>query len=92
MGANFAELGAVLINDTPQSKLQSSDFRSAYRSGRNISHLKNKTIENSSNLGLREQTRRYSMVRSSPKTGAHPLRGSRTNLINPGGLNHFSFI
>ena len=69
-GANFAELGAGLIGDTPRSK-QSIDFKSAYKPGRGGSLLKNKTIENNSNLGLREQTRRYSMVRSYSKTGGN---------------------
>ena len=71
MGANFAELGAGLVSDTPRSK-QSIDFRSAYKSSRPTSLLKhNKTIENSSNLGQREQTRRYSLVRSFSKIGGN---------------------
>mgnify|MGYP000891166913 FL=1 len=53
MGANFAELGAGLIGDTPKSK-HSIEFRSAHRSGRPTSLMKNKTIEGASPLGLRE--------------------------------------
>lgn len=47
MGANFAELGAGMISDTPQSK-HSIDFRTAYKTDRTRpnSLLKNKTIEN----------------------------------------------
>ena len=91
VGANFAELGLGMVSDTPRSK-QSIDFRSAYRGNRPNSLLKVKTIENQSNLGLREQNRRYSMIRSFTKTGDGNVRSSTRNLINPGGLNHFNFI
>ena len=86
-----------MISDTPRSK-QSIDFRSGRigQTGRPNSLMKNKTIEDSSSLGIREQHRRYSLVRSYSKagggSGGQQQRGSTRNLLNLGGLNHLNFI
>lgn len=97
---NFAELGAGLINDTPRSK-QSVDYRSAYRKLDRGSALFKPAKQNTtghqsrSNLALNEKTgiaRKNSMARSASRKQVRNNRGSTRNLLNPGGLTHFSFI
>ena len=48
MGANFAELGAGMISDTPAGKY-SVDFRSAYRT--NAGNRPNSLIKNKTTMG-----------------------------------------
>ena len=94
IGHNFAELGAGLVNDTPNSK-RSIEFKSAYRRReKNSTLIKGSTKQPSkTNLAVSESTkRRKSLFQSESRQQIRHNRASSRNLQKYGGLGHFSFI
>ena len=88
MSANFAELGAGLINDTPRSKAMSIEqrFNSANK------QVKAARDPRSSNLMMKPNAGSKKVLQPKRRLSVNLKKGSTRNLLNPGGLTHFNFI